>query len=455
MTPNDLSTKEWKQLDSAHHMAPFTDYGEQRKHGARIITHAEGHYIFDSDGNRILDGMAGLWCVNVGYGRSELVDAATRQMTVLPYYNNFFKTSNKPIIALSKRLAEITPDGLNNVFYANSGSEANDTIIRMVRHFWALEGHPEKRVIIGREYGYHGSTIMSASMGGMSGMHEQAAAEPDFDHIRPPYGFLHQGNQDEAQFAANAASWLEDKIIEIGADKVAAFVAEPVQGAGGVIVPPEGYFEHIQDICRRHDILFIADEVITGFGRTGYWFASQRMNLSPDMMTMAKGLTSGYVPMSAVMVGDRVAERLISDGGEFYHGFTYSGHPVAAAVALANLDLIEGEGLIERVRDDTGPYLGEALAPLADHPLVGEVRTYGMLAAIELVKSKEGPELFADVGTVGMMCRDHAVANGLMMRAVRDGMILSPPLTFTRDDIDATAAIAKTALDATAADLGM
>ncbi|MEK9924011.1 MAG: aspartate aminotransferase family protein [Alphaproteobacteria bacterium] len=455
MTPNDLSTKEWKQLDSAHHMAPFTDYGEQRKHGARIITHAEGHYIFDSDGNRILDGMAGLWCVNVGYGRSELVDAATRQMTVLPYYNNFFKTSNKPIIALSKRLAEITPDGLNNVFYANSGSEANDTIIRMVRHFWALEGHPEKRVIIGREYGYHGSTIMSASMGGMSGMHEQAAAEPDFDHIRPPYGFLHQGNQDEAQFAANAASWLEDKIIEIGADKVAAFVAEPVQGAGGVIVPPEGYFEHIQDICRRHDILFIADEVITGFGRTGYWFASQRMNLSPDMMTMAKGLTSGYVPMSAVMVGDRVAERLISDGGEFYHGFTYSGHPVAAAVALANLDIIEGEGLIERVRDDTGPYLAEALAPLADHPLVGEVRTYGMLAAIELVKSKEGPELFADVGTVGMMCRDHAVANGLMMRAVRDGMILSPPLTFTRDDIDATAAIAKTALDATTADLGL
>ena len=455
MTPNDLSTKEWKQLDSAHHMAPFTDYGEQRKHGARIITHAEGHYIFDSDGNRILDGMAGLWCVNVGYGRSELVDAATRQMTVLPYYNNFFKTSNKPIIALSKRLAEITPDGLNNVFYANSGSEANDTIIRMVRHFWALEGHPEKRVIIGREYGYHGSTIMSASMGGMSGMHEQAAAEPDFDHIRPPYGFLHQGNQDEAQFAANAASWLEDKIIEIGADKVAAFVAEPVQGAGGVIVPPEGYFEHIQDIWRHHDILFIADEVITGFGRTGYWFASQRMNLSPDMMTMAKGLTSGYVPMSAVMVGDRVAERLISDGGEFYHGFTYSGHPVAAAVALANLDIIEGEGLIERVRDDTGPYLGEALAPLADHPLVGEVRTYGMLAAIELVKSKEGPELFADVGTVGMMCRDHAVANGLMMRAVRDGMILSPPLTFTRDDIDATVAIAKTALDATAADLGL
>ena len=356
---------------------------------------------------------------------------------------------------MSKRLADLSPEGLNNVFYANSGSEANDTIIRMVRHFWALEGQPERRVIIGREYGYHGSTIMSASMGGMSGMHDQAAAEADFVHIRPPYGFLHQGNQDDAVFAANAASWLEDKIIELGADKVAAFVAEPVQGAGGVIVPPDGYFEHIQDICKRYDILFIVDEVITGFGRTGEWFASQRMNLSPDMMTMAKGLTSGYIPMSGVMVGDRVANRFITDGGEFYHGFTYSGHPVAAAVALANLDIIEGEGLIERVREDTGPYLGEALSPLADHPLVGEVRTYGLLAAIELVKSKDGPVLFDNVGHAGGLCRDHALSHGLMMRAVRDGMILSPPLTYTRDDIDATVVIAKTALDATAADLGI
>ena len=455
MTLDDFSTKEWQRLDSAHHMAPFTDYGEQRKHGARIITHAEGHYIYDTEGTRILDGMAGLWCVNVGYGRQSLVDAATRQMTTLPYYNNFFKTSNKPVVALSKRLAEITPEGLNNVFYANSGSEANDTIIRMVRHFWALEEQPNRRVIIGREYGYHGSTIMSASMGGMSGMHNQAADEADFVHIRPPYGFLHQGNQDDTVFAANAASWLEDKIIELGADKVAAFVAEPVQGAGGVIVPPESYFDHIQNICKRYDILFIVDEVITGFGRTGEWFASQRMKLSPDMMTMAKGLTSGYMPMSGVMVGDRVANRFIADGGEFYHGFTYSGHPVAAAVALANLEIIDGEGLIERVREDTGPYLNEMITSLADHPLVGEVRTYGLLAAIELVKSKVGPVFFDNVGHAGGLCRDHALAHGLMMRAVRDGMILSPPLTYTRDDIDATIAIAKTALDATAADFGI
>ena len=455
MTFDEISTNDWQAMDAAHHMAPFTDYGDLRPEGARIITHAEGHYIYDSDGNRILDGMAGLWCVNVGYGRPELVEAAAAQMTKLPYYNNFFRTSNQPVAELSAKLAGITPDGLNNVFYANSGSEANDTIIRMVRHYWALEGKPEKRVIISREFGYHGSTIMSASMGGMSGMHEQAANEPDFAHIRPPYGFLHQGNQDEAEFAANAASWLEDKIIEIGASNVAAFVAEPIQGAGGVIVPPAGYFKHIQEICRRHDILFVADEVITGFGRTGQWFASQTMELEPDMMALAKGLTSGYVPMSAVMVGDRVANKLVADGGEFYHGFTYSGHPVAAAVALANLELIEREDMITRVREDTGPYLAEALAPLAEHRIVGEIRTFGVLAAIELVKSKDGPEMFEHTGATGAICRDHAIDRGLMMRAVRDAMILSPALTYSRADIDETVRIAAQALDATADQLGL
>ncbi|MEC8146329.1 MAG: aminotransferase [Pseudomonadota bacterium] len=455
MTFDELSTNEWQAMDSAHHMAPFTDYGDLRQNGARIITHAEGHYIYDSDGNRILDGMAGLWCVNVGYGRPELVEAAATQMARLPYYNNFFRTSNQPVAELSAKLAEITPDGLSNVFFANSGSEANDTIIRMARHYWALEGKPEKRVIISREFGYHGSTIMSASLGGMKGMHDQAANEPGFAHIRPPYGFLHQGNQDEAEFAANAASWLEDKIVEIGASNVAAFVAEPIQGAGGVIVPPAGYFKHIQEMCRRHDILFVADEVITGFGRTGQWFASQTMELEPDMMAMAKGLTSGYVPMSAVMVGDRVAAKFVADGGEFYHGFTYSGHPVAAAVALANLRLIEREDLITHVREDTGPYLAEALAPLVEHRIVGEIRTFGVLAAIELVKSKDGPEMFEDTGATGIICRDHAIDRGLMMRAVRDAMILSPALTYSRADIDETVRIAAQALDATADQLGL
>ena len=441
-------------IDVQHHLHPFTDYKSMKKEGTRIITHAEGHYIFDSDGNRILDGMAGLWCVNVGYGRQSLVDAATKQMENLPYYNTFFKTSNTPAAELSRRLVELAPDGINHVFFANSGSEANDTIVRMVRHFWALEGKPEKQVIISRDYGYHGSTTVAASMGGMSAMHGQAARLPDFHHIKPPYGFLYQGNMDDATFAETSASWLEDAIVEIGADHIAAFIAEPIQGAGGVIIPPPGYFDHIQRICKKHDILFIADEVITGYGRTGQWFASQTFDLKPDLIATAKGLTSGYQPMSAVLIGDRVADRLVDDGGEFYHGFTYSGHPVAAAVALANLDLIIEEDMITKVREDTGPYLNKALQPLADHPLVGEVRSFGMLACIELVKDKTGPVLFDDPGTVGTICRDHAIDQGLMMRAVRDGMILSPPLSYTRDDIDASVKMAHAALDATLATIG-
>ncbi|MEK9639365.1 MAG: aminotransferase [Alphaproteobacteria bacterium] len=441
-----------QRFEEQHHLPPFSDFKALKKEGTRIITHAQGHMIYDSGGHAILDAMAGLWCVNVGYGRDELVNAATEQMHKLPYYNSFFKTSNEPVAKLSAKLASIAPEHLNHVIYANSGSEANDTIIRLVRHYWALKGHPEKRVIIGREYGYHGSTIMAASMGGMKAMHDQSAHEADFEHIRPPYGFLYQGNQTEAQFAESSAKLLKEKILEVGADKVAAFIAEPVQGAGGVIIPPDGYFEHIQKICNEFGILFIADEVITGFGRTGNWFASQTMDLKPDVVTLAKGLTSGYMPMSAVLVSDTIAEHLINEGGEFYHGFTYSGHPVSAAVALANLELIETEGLIEHVRDITAPYLGDAIKQLDSHPLVGETRSFGLLACIELVQHKSGPVLFDPIGEVGTLCRDNAIKGGLMVRAVRDGMILSPPLSFQTKDIDITIEKLKQALDATYAE---
>ena len=442
-----------QRFEVQHHLPPFSDFKALKKEGTRIITHANGHTIYDSDGHAILDAMAGLWCVNVGYGRDELVNAATEQMHKLPYYNSFFKTSNEPVARLSAKLATIAPEHLNHVIYANSGSEANDTIIRLVRHYWALKGHPEKRVIIGREYGYHGSTIMAASMGGMKAMHHQAANEADFEHIRPPYGFLYRGNQTESQFAEISANLLKEKILEVGADKIAAFVAEPVQGAGGVIIPPDGYFDHIQKICNEFEILFVADEVITGFGRTGNWFASQTMDLKPDVVTLAKGLTSGYMPMSAVLVGDKIAEHLINEGGEFYHGFTYSGHPVSAAVALANLELIETEGLIERVRDITAPYLANAIKQLDSHPLVGETRSFGLLACIELVKHKSGPVLFEPIGEVGILCRDHAIKGGLMVRAVRDGIILSPPLSFQTEDVDITVEKLKQALDATYAEL--
>ena len=438
MTFDDRTTSDWQALDSAHHMAPFTDYGEIRQHGARIITHAEGHHIFDTDGNRILDGMAGLWCVNVGYGRRELVEAATAQMSALPYYNNFFKTSNQPVVALSKKLADLTPDGLNNVFYANSGSEANDTIIRMVRHFWALEGKPEKRVIIGRTYGYHGSTIMSASMGGMAYMHDQAANEPDFEHIRPPYGFLYQGNQDEAEFAANAASWLEDRIAEVGADKVAAFVAEPVQGAGGVIVPPDGYFSHIQDICRRHDILFIADEVITGFGRTGAWSGSRLWGVQPDMMCIAKAITSGYFPLGAALINERIATAFESDSSgkaAIGHGYTYSGHPVGAAAALAAIAETRRLDVVTNAAA-RGTQLYDGMVSLAgQYPVVGDVRGgHGLMTAMELVADRETKAPID--GKLAIKMQKAAYQAGALIRVSGPNVILSPSLVIEEADID-------------------
>ena len=431
-----FSTSSLQQTLSDHHLPPFTNYSELSKEGARIITKGSGNYIYDNEGNKIFDAMAGLWCVNIGYGREELAEIAKTQMLNLPYYNSFFKTNNIPVAQLSEKLVQLSPEGLNHVFFANSGSEANDTIIRMVRHYWSLEGLPEKRIIIGREFGYHGSTIMSASMGGMVDMHNQSANEPGFSHIPAPYSFKYQGNETDDSFAEKASNWLEEKIQELGVENIAAFIAEPVQGAGGVIIPPDQYFGHIQRICKKYDILFIVDEVITGFGRTGNWFASNLMNLKPDMMTLAKGLTSGYIPMSAVMVGERVAKKFIEEGGEFNHGFTYSGHPVAAAVALENLNIIESEELIQKADQDIIPYLSSKIKVLDDHPLVGETRTYGMLGCVELVKNKSGPELFKNTGEAGSICRDFCIKNGLMMRAVRDGMIMSPSLTISKEEID-------------------
>lgn len=445
----ELDSSNYESILLNHHLPPFTNYKDLNQNGVRIISNASGNYIYDNDNNKILDAMAGLWCVNIGYGRSELAEIAKEQMLKLPYYNSFFKTNNIPTAELSHKLAQITPKGLNHTFFANSGSEANDTIIRMVRHYWCLDGQPQKRIIIGREYGYHGSTIMSASMGGMVDMHKQSAKEKDFYHIPAPYSFKYQGNKSVKLFSETASGWLEEKILELGAQNIAAFVAEPIQGAGGVIIPPEGYFNHIQKICKKYDILFIVDEVITGFGRTGKWFASDKMYLEPDMMTLAKGLTSGYIPMSAVMVGERVSSKFIKEGGEFNHGFTYSGHPVAAAVALENLKIIENEKLIQNADNDIIPYLSSKIETLDDHPLVGETRTYGMLGCVELVKEKSGPEFFENTGEVGAICRDFCIKNGLMMRAVRDGMIMSPSLTISKNEIDEMFNKLKISLDQT------
>ncbi len=449
LVTNHLPTAELQALDAAHHMHPFTHGAQLAEKGVRVITRARGVTLTDSEGREMLDGMAGLWCVNLGYGREELVQAAANQMRQLPFYNTFFQTSHVPAIALSTRLAELAPGDLNHVFFAGSGSEANDSNIRIVRHFWAEQGKPGKTIIIARENGYHGSTMGGASLGGMKPMHEQGGLPiPDIHHIGQPHWYAEGGDMSPEDFGLKRARELEAKIEELGADRVAAFIAEPVQGAGGVIIPPDSYWPEIQRICDAHDILLIADEVITGFGRTGNWFGSQTLGIRPDIMTIAKGLTSGYLPLGGSILSDGVAE--VIAGSEFNHGYTYSGHPVSCAVALENLRLIEEENILGRVRTDTAPYLAEKWGALAGHPLVGEARTIGLMGGLAMTPDKASRAKFAsEAGTVGLICREFCFANGLVMRHVGDRMIISPPLVISKAEIDTLTERAWVALDLT------
>ncbi|MDX1711039.1 MAG: aspartate aminotransferase family protein [Rhodovibrionaceae bacterium] len=449
------STTRWRRADTAHHLHPFTDYKALASEGSRIITAAQGVWLEDSEGARILDGMAGLWNVNVGYGRSELAEAAYKQMLDLPYYNTFFKTATPPAIELAEKLAQITPEGLDYVFFGSSGSESNDTVVRLVRYYWQLMDKPEKKTIISRTYAYHGSTMAGASLGGMAPMHAQTDMPlPHIEHVMAPYWYDFGEDLSPAEFGRKAAAAVEEKILELGADKVAAFIGEPVMGAGGVLIPPETYWPEVQRICEKHDVLMIVDEVICGFGRTGEWFASDHYGLKPDVMTLAKGITSGYQPLSAVMVGRRIAEALFEKGGEFFHGYTYSGHPVCCAVGLKNIEIMQREGLVEKVREETAPHLARRLKELEDHPLVGEVRSLGLLGAIELVKNKETRTRFEPEGHAGGLCRDHCFERNVILRAVRDVMVMSPPLVISTEEIDELLARTREALDATAKDLG-
>ncbi|MYN06483.1 aminotransferase class III-fold pyridoxal phosphate-dependent enzyme [Massilia sp. FT127W] len=445
-------TKTIQQQDHAHYLHPFTDHQALGRKGARVMVRGEGIYLWDSEGNKILDGMSGLWCVAVGYGRTSISKAVYEQMETLPFYNSFFNTTNVPAVRLAARLSQLAPEGFNHVFFTGSGSEANDTNVRMVRRYWDLMGFKERHVIISRHNSYHGSTMAGASLGGMSGMHEQGGLPiPGIVHIGQPNYYDDGVGLTPDEFGLRAASWLEAKILEVGPDKVAAFIGEPVQGAGGVIIPPDSYWPEIRRICDKYGILLIADEVITGFGRLGRWFASEPYK--PDLITFAKGVTSGYVPLGGVLVGSRVADVLIGQGGDFNHGFTYSGHPVACAAALENLRIIEDEGLVERVANDTGPYLKHAFGALADHALVGTAETCGFVAGLNLVKRKAEnvhyQVRFDPALGVGMLCRAHMFNTGIIMRAVGDRMIIAPPLVMTHAQIDEMVALIRRALDLT------
>ncbi|HEY5338474.1 MAG TPA: aminotransferase [Rhizomicrobium sp.] len=450
-------TKRWQAIDAAHHIHPFSDTAALNKEGARVITHADGVYIYDSNGHKIIDGMSGLWCVQVGYGNKELAEAGYEALKTLPYYNHFFKTTNPYTAELANKLASVLPEGHERVLFANSGSEANDTALKLIRYYWNLRAKPHKKIHLSRDKAYHGVTMAAASLSGLTPMHPQFDLPlPGFEKVPTPYWFgahAEHGEMSAEDLGMAVARKLEEKILELGADHVASFSAEPVHGAGGVIFPPDGYWAEINRICQKYDVLLHADEVITGFGRTGEWFGSQTYGIKPDIMTMAKGLSSGYQPISAISLGERMGDAIVNANEELVHGYTYSGHPVASAVALKNLEVMERDGLVARTKSEMGPYMQTRLREtFKDHPIVGEVRGIGLIAAIELVPDAKKREFFLNIGEVGTHCRNYCFNSGLVSRAIRDTMVLAPPLIISKSEVDEIVTKLKAAIDNTARD---
>lgn len=436
-------------IDAAHHLHPFSDMKKLNADGTRIIQRGEGVHIFDANGKKYLDGFAGLWCVNIGYGRKEIADAVVRQMNELPYYNTFFGTTSPPTTLLAQKVTSKAGPHFNHIFFTGSGSEANDTWFRMARVYWAAVGKPQKKTVIARRNGYHGSTVAGASLGGMKYMHEQGDLPiPGIVHIGQPYWYGEGGDLTPAEFGLKVARELEAKIDELGEENVAAFVAEPIQGAAGVIIPPETYWPEIDRICKARNILLVTDEVICGFGRLGEWFGHQYFGVEPDFAPIAKGLSSGYLPIGGVLVSDRIADVMINEVGDFNHGFTYSGHPVCAAAALENLRILEEEKLVERVRDDIGPYFAKKWGELAEHDFVGQAESVGLMGGLQLAADKKTRTRFEKPDPIGSLVRNHALANGLVLRATGDRMLASPPLVISHEEVDEMARITKIALDA-------
>lgn len=449
-----------EELDRQSVFHPYTALADHQEKGVRVISEGDGVWVSDPDGKRYLDAVAGLWCVNIGYGRTEVANAIYEQAKKLAYFHNFSSMGTEPSIRLADRLLRLAPDGISKVLFGNTGSDANDTNVKLVWYYNNLRGRPEKKKIIARDKGYHGVTVASASLTGLPLLHKSFNLPiANVLHVSCPDPYrVKPDDMSERDFSKQLAKELDETIEREGSDTVAAFIAEPVMGAGGVHVPPEGYFDEIQPILEKHDVLLIADEVICGFGRLGHWFGSNLYNIKPDIITIAKGLTSGYIPMSASMVGDKVWDVLLDKSkefGPFGHGYTYGGHPIAAAAAMANIDLLEQDGLVEN-SSKVGHYMQRRMREaLADHPLVGHVRGVGLILGIEFVADKASKRSFEGADKIAPKVSQHAYTDGLIARPLPGGDIIavSPPLSITEKEVDLIVQGLEVALDRTAKEI--
>src|SRR5579883_2252955 len=441
--------------DIAYYLHPYTNLSVHEKEGPLVITRGEGIYIYDDAGKRYIEGLAGLWCTSLGFNEERLIEAATRQLRRLPYYHIFNQKSHDSAAELAERIIALMPVPMSKVFFNNSGSEANDTAVKMVWYYNNALGRHRKKKIIARMKGYHGVTVAAASLTGLANNHREFDLPiANIRHAYCPhhYRYAKPGESEEA-FATRLAESLEAQILREDPETVAAFIAEPVMGAGGVIVPPRTYFDKIQPVLKKYDVLLIADEVICGFGRTGNMWGSQTYGLKPDILTMAKALSSAYLPISATVVSDALYQAFVAQSekiGTFAHGFTYSGHPVCAAVALETLKIYEERDILGQVRKVT-PRFQNGLRRFADHPLVGEVRGIGLIGAAELVKDKASKAAFDPKQGVGEIFAARAQEHGLIVRAMGDAVALCPPLVITEDEIDEMLRRFGKALDETAA----
>lgn len=454
------NSKDFWAMDKEHFIHPYTDFSNFKEEGSQVISKAEGAYVIDSDGKRYLDGIAGLWCVNIGHGRKEMAEAISNQVIDMQYYNPFGHCTNEPAADLAAKLAELAPGSLNHVFYGCGGSVANDTAIRIVHYYFNMQGKPSKKKIISRMDGYHGSTYLASALTGIQG------TKYSFDSAQDVVEYISAANMyrrpvgaedlTEAQYCDYLVNEFENRILQLGPDNVAAFIAEPIMGAGGVLVAPEGYFKRMYETCKRYDMLFIADEVVTAFGRLGAMVASEELyGCTPDLLCMAKGLTSGYIPLGVTMISDEIYSVISQpqcDGGLFSHGYTYSGHPVACAAALKNIQIMEDENLCQHVKN-VGSYFYQQMRTLTDLKIVGDVRGSHFMVGIELVADKNSKRSFEASDNISIRIFKRCMEKGVIIRPVGNVLVLSPPLIITPEQCDTIVEVLQTSIKEVMAEL--